>query len=480
VLLTIALACCMGGPRAEALPKGNGDFWKVRTRVGPDAEVPGWFLNLGITGVRALVREEAPTALEVAHVFEDTPAWQKLQVGDLIVGANGKRFRTPHRFGYGEDVFGYDGPIKDFGDALDDSQGENRGGKLVLDVRRDGRRSKVELDVGTRYGSLAEKYPFDCSKSEKILEETLAYLAEHQREDGRWHDRVHLNAFAALAMLASGEEQYAPHAEKAARYFARDTHAVDDRGKYLGWDYGLAGIVLGEYYLATEEDWVLPELEEIHAWLVSSQAPPGGWGHRAWNHPEGNGYGPICMITAQAMMALSLMQRCGIEVDEETYERTHRFLARGTGSNGYVWYEDEVARDEGWADLGRTGGAVLAHALSPSGGRAFRTYARRGARCIGEHPETFPDTHGSPILGMAWTALAAGLDRRAFRRLMDEHRWFWTLTHCPDGTFVYQPNRDNNPQDYTAAPRLSAVAMAALVFTMPGRRLQMMQPLSSR
>ena len=290
---------------------------------------------------------------------------------------------------------------------------------------------------------------------------------------------LHINAFAALALLASGERKYRGHVTKAARYFARDTKAEDMRGAYLGWNYGLAGIVLGEYYLATKAKWVLDELREIHQWLVEAQAPQGGWGHRKWNHPKSNGYGPICMITAQAMMAFSLMQQCGISVDAKTYERTRAFLERGTNSMGYVWYKDGNGGDKKYADMGRTGAAALAHALAPKGGKAFREYALRSARLIGEHPEPFPDTHGCPLLGQGWTALAAGLDKAAYRKLMDSHRWFWNLSRNPDGTFIYQPNRDSNPQDYAAAPRLSATAMTALVFSAQRGKLRMMQPVGT-
>ena len=75
---------------------------------------------------------------------------------------------------------------------------------------------------------------------------------------------------------------------------------------------------------------------------------------------------------------------------------------------------------------------------------------------------------------MVWTAFGAGVDEQSFRSLMDHNRWWFTLAHCPDGTFYYQPNRDNNPQDYTAAPRLSATAATALILSMRDRRLAIM------
>ena len=92
-----------------------------------------------------------------------------------------------------------------------------------------------------------------------------------------------------------------------------------------------------------------------------------------------------------------------------------------------------------------------------------------GAR---HNPKTFVDTHAAPLLGLAWTGLGALPDPAMFRKLMDYNRWHFAMAHCPDGTFYYQPNRDNNPQDYAAGPRLSATAVNALVLTARFKKLQ--------
>jgi len=35
---------------------------------------------------------------------------------------------------------------------------------------------------------------------------------------------------------------------------------------------------------------------------------------------------------------------------------------------------------------------------------------------------------------------------------MDHDRWAFSLSHCPVAPCYYQPNRDNNPQDYASDP----------------------------
>ena len=381
--------------------------WSQQTKVGPDAAAGGWFVNLGITGARAKITKESPRALEIAYVFEDTPAHRKLAVGDKIVGVNGEPFCISHRFGYGMKVFGYSGPLKEFGDALEASQGTKAlKGKLRLTVERGDETKTIELRLPTRDGAFGADYPFDCKKSERVLDECYAFLLDRQRGDGLWHGRVHLNALSMLALLGSPDRKHQKAAAKAAKAMGRNTRAELGDGGHPNWKYGLYGVALGEFYLKTNERWALDELREIYTWLTLSQAPDGGFGHKPYEANGSNGYGSINMITAQILAAFSLMERCGIEVDPARVSTASAFIVRGTNRQGYVWYKDGNG-GAGYADMGRTGASAVAHMLSPSGGDAFTSQAQSNARCIGTHTDTFPDTHGSPIVGLAWTALGA-------------------------------------------------------------------------
>jgi hypothetical protein len=91
----------------------------------------------------------------------------------------------------------------------------------------------------------------------------------------------------------------------------------------------------------------------------------------------------------------------------------------------------EAVRTSGptWADMGRTGATGIASFLSPYTEAGYRERALAHAPVIGWHPQSFPDTHGSPAMGMACAALAANIDSVSFRKLMDANRWWFTMAH---------------------------------------------------
>ncbi len=464
--------------------------WGQRADSGPDADVPGWFYNLGITGIRAQLIEQAPKALLVRYVFPNSPASGEIQPGDLIVGARGQRFQEPHQNGYGEEVFGAVGPILEFAKQLEASQATANGGKLELTIERDKNIREVILTIDTRYGTYADSFPTNCVKSEILREELLQFLVRNQQENGSFGNPVH-DTFAPLALLASQDPKYMPAIRLNVRYHCQQTRANDKRFfDLINWTYMSAAVVLSEYYLITDESSILAELQQIHDHLASSQylkmsqinpkakeshpdsypkgpdQAHGGWGH----NPGFEGYGPIAMLTGQGAVAYALLQRCGIEVDRKNHDAAYQFIQKGSGANGYVWYADQPGGGpDNWADMGRTGAAALAYRLSPYPEPIYSERAKLHAKVIGQHPQSFPDTHGSPAMGMAYTALGANVDPESFRKLMDANRWWFTLAQCNDGSFYYQPNRDN--AGYGSDARMTATSVTAFIFTIPKKNL---------
>ena len=469
----------------------KGSPWSQRADSGPDAEVPGWYYNLGLTGIRAELVADEPKALLVKYVLPKTPARRGIEIDDLIIGVDGKKFRKPHLNGYGMEVFGAEGPIEELAEALEACQAKSATGKLKLMVKRGEETMEVELDIGTEYGSYAKTFPSDCPKSKKILEELLDYIAKQQNENGSFGDPVH-NTFSALALLGSGEKKYLPDVERNLRHLCESIKSTDEGARkdgLMNWTYMGTAIVLSEFYLITKKSWALKELEKIRdilyegQYLDMSQINPmvkeshpdsyptgpkqahGGWGH----NPGFEGYGPIAMITAQGALTYALMDRCGIEIDPKRHDAAFEFLKRGTGDNGYVGYGDSASGPDEWADMGRTGASGIACFLAPKSSGSFRRLAKKHTDVIGEHPQSFPDTHASPPMGMGYEALGANIDPKNFRKLMDANRWWFTMAQCGDETFYYQPNRDNSGYDSSA--RMTASCVVAFIYTIPKRSL---------
>lgn len=102
-----------------------------------------------------------------------------------------------------------------------------------------------------------------------------------------------------------------------------------------------------------------------------------------------------------------------------------------TGKNGYLWYgESAGGGPDDWADMGRTGAVGIAFFASPYREGTYLEQARRYSDIIGKHPQSFPDTHGTPPMGMAYEALAAHIEPKDFRQLMDANRWGFTRSWC--------------------------------------------------
>ena len=105
-LSVLAVLTCATLAMAQVHYHDSGHPWKQRARSGPDAEVPGWYYNLGITGMRAELVADEPKSLLIRHVFANSPASGIVRAGDRVGGAGGQPFKEAHLNGYGEEVFG--------------------------------------------------------------------------------------------------------------------------------------------------------------------------------------------------------------------------------------------------------------------------------------------------------------------------------------------------------------------------------------
>jgi len=86
------------------------------------------------------------TSFVVKYVFPRSPAFGQLKIDDEIIGVNGKPFTTRHTFGthyWKNHHIGYEGPMMDFGNAIEESEGRDR--IMTLDVKRGEKKSEIKI-----------------------------------------------------------------------------------------------------------------------------------------------------------------------------------------------------------------------------------------------------------------------------------------------------------------------------------------------
>jgi Family of unknown function (DUF6288) len=383
-LLSIAIS-----PRGFAVSnESNQGRWTKPTECAADKEVPGFLVNLGPTGARAELTKN--NTFIVRYIFKDSPAVGHLKIGDEITGVFGKPFSPHHYQGYG-----YEGPIMDFGNAIEKAEGKD--GKLVLnltpgssskpkDEDKSGKTAKktsttsaasasndviIELEP---IGSFSPTFPMHCKKSESLRTKALKYFVDHPEYRG---EHSPSRAAVCLALFTSDDaKQQAMGKELILRW------SNEMPGPNLwNWNISYQMITLGEYYLATKDASVLPTIktggqilaaqqygprgaERIKIWgpeakgqshetwlkvEAAQQLYDGGFGHGpyfpAYSPPTGgfgpNGYGPMQYPTIFAVTAWQLSERCGIPAPTDCIKRALDFIHRGTNAAGYVAYGGE-------------------------------------------------------------------------------------------------------------------------------------------
>jgi len=456
---------------------GIGDEYKTEaawTSQKPHNEnqVGGCYMNLGPTGIRARLHE---LTFEVKYVFPKSPADGLIQPGDVIVGAGGKPFATPHTFGFDWDKAakkGYEGPMMDLGIAIEEA--ETKEGVLSLMIKRADKPSTVKIPIRP-LGRFASTFPYKCKKSDQIFREICDTLAETVNE---WSGGGVVTATCGLALLSSGDPRYLKAVERAAKSLVRINPL--ERGGLNNWNLVYSGIFLGEYYLATGDRSVLPAMMEIHKGLVFAQTSPGVYQHQK----DWGGYPELGIMEGLAIMAWAMMDKCGAEFDPETYvlvRKRVRWITRKDGAVLYArdskpgWEKEPIELDGGrgpYEGVGRGGAAMLGYYLTGREDPQADAYARNVGAFLTEYQQYFPDCHACPGVGihLMGLGLACGYPE-GFRKVMDYHKAYLNLMRSWEpGQFIALPSRSNACD--IGFPRQFTSANVALLLGVKEKKLQ--------
>ncbi|MCF7733499.1 MAG: DUF6288 domain-containing protein [Akkermansiaceae bacterium] len=469
-LITLAVSAMItGNARAIADPDNLGQ-WTKPAEKGPDKECPGFLVNLGPTGARAILKE---SSFVVKYVFPKSPADGQLRIDDEITGANGKPFGK-HTFGkfYGmEPGAGYEGPIMDMGNAIEDSEG--RDGTLTLDLIRDGQPAKVDIKLEA-IGRFSDTYPKNCPKSEKLAAKAMDYLLLHPEERC---GAVHEQGLFGLALLAQGKKK---EAETLAMAWNKPPGE-----KEWTWYPSYQAIFLSEYFLQTGDQRVLPTIEEDCKRLYLSQVIDpelykdrmhggqpqaknflkGGNGHDA----RIAGYGTMTITTLMAMLSWELAEDCGIKIQDFNRDIAYDCVHTYTNEDGYMGYRFATGA---YTPVGRQGLAIIVHKVA--GRPGTDDYVSRVTGGLAKSKTRLNDGHGDNVLAWAWALLGIQLsgNEAATREVFDYNKAFINMARTHDGAFVAQPGRNLAEKAYYMSPRIHPTAAMVLVLGTDKARLR--------
>jgi len=295
-----------------------------------------FLMNLGPTGIRAMITPENPKAFLVKFVFQDSysPAKGLIKPDDLIVGAGGKDFTEPHGFHRkSAGSRGWQGPPFELAGAIEDSQGSD--GKLTLIVLEGGSKNKrknVTLQLKP-VGKFSPTWPWNCPRSDQLLKDLCDFMFDGNLDRMKRHHYMQ----GLLALWASGDKRAMPLVKAKAESLMKSRPDFKSGGMGQTWMTGYNGIFLGEYYNATKDSGVKTAAENFAPFYEYAQFENGSYGHRSAISFLASGNKPYASMAACGgicMLAQSTFRANGLAYSEVAYERSHQGHLRSAGRDG--------------------------------------------------------------------------------------------------------------------------------------------------
>mgnify|MGYP002654622860 CR=1 FL=1 len=420
ITASVALICLLSG-MLHAAPKtelANPDF----TQGGsiPAEAKHDW--NLGATGLRGwmfcdkMVTTDA-RQIAITKVDPGTPADGIIQVGDVILGVNGK-------------PFSYD-PRTEFGKAITVAESEAGSGKLNLSRWRNGATEEVTLTLPV-LGTYSPTAPYDCPKSKRIIEQSGKALAAKLAKNGGSVDPI-VRSLNGLGLLATGNPEYLPLIKKEVEWAAN----YSENGMQT-WRYGYIIMLLAEYTMATGDQSAMPGLRRLAMESAKGQSAVGSWGH-AFALPDGRlkGYGMMNSPGAVLTISLVMARNAGVKDPEvaKAIELSAKLLRFYTGK-GSIPYGDHHPWIENHDDNGKNGmAAVLFNLMKEKNGAEF--FSRMSVASHGPERDT---GHTGNYFNILWAMPGVSISGpKATGAWMKEYgSWYYDLARRWDGMFPHQ------------------------------------------
>jgi hypothetical protein len=455
---TVICVCVATAAMAAEIPGSNGvpdltkggELTRINKRwVGPLGVYCGaWRPSHRVKGQLEHVRQ-----LLVLGVDEGSPADGILEVGDVILGADGT--------GAGEVPLFESAPWAMIPIAQAITEAEARYPAILKLLRwRNGKTETVTIKLET-LGRYADTAPYDCEKSTRILRRGIKALYEANKPDKA--------GFAILCLLAADD----PTNPENQKYQARARQWAHEL-KYIAgpWFSGPQLIVLAEYYMKTKDEAIFPKLVKAAEHHAEGVSWFGTTGHKwADKRPDGlpggrlSGYGPINCSGALGFLGLSLARKAGVDspVVEAAIERQRIFFGHYAfhGGIGYGEMPYGIAGGRGDAN-GKHAMSGLALGLQKGQEEKAKYFSQMTALATYSVRQY---AHGGSYFGQVWHPIGAAQGGvKAANLQFKEIRWHLDLKRRWDHTRIYDSS-GNNYGDFSYG------ATALLFYAMPLKQL---------
>ena len=396
----------------------------------PEGATHDW--NLGPTGARGwmytsqMVTSDA-RQIAITDVASGSPASSVLKVGDVILGVNDQPFSVDPRI--------------EFGWAVNQAESGAGGGTLWLQRWRDGQVNQVKISLPV-LGSYSPTAPYHCDKSRRILESGCAQLAIRMEEGQRGQHEI-VRSLNALALLASGNDEYFPVVREEARSLATYSSR-----SFQTWSYSYILMFLSEYVMATGDDSVFGDLRRLALASAEGQSVVGSWGH-SFVQSDGRlgGYGMINSAGIPLTIGLVLAQKAGVAdpIVQKAVERSTQLLGF-YAEKGAVPYGDHRPWIECHEDNGKCGmAAVLFDLLDDRPRSSF--FSRMSLASHGSERDT---GHTGNFFNLLWAmpGIASSGPSATGEWMQVFGAWSFDLARSWDGSFRHQGPPEKSPDSY--------------------------------
>jgi len=439
VLLAVALLI-PAIAKAQREPMPNPDFTKGESI--PDGATHTW--NLGPTGARGWMhshRLETTSARQImiTEVAAGSPADRILQVGDVILGVEGKAFE-------------YD-PRVELGSAI--TRAEAGDGNLRLTRWRDGEASETRVKL-TVLGSYADTAPFECRKSRRILVDGCNALAERMQEpDYAKRQNAITRSLNALALLAGGNREHLPLVRREAEWASGFS-----ANNFQTWWNAYVIMFLAEYQIATGDTTFQDGMKRLALESAKGQSAVGSWGHGfAGEDGRLGGYGMMNAPGVPLTISLVMARQAGADdpAIDTAIERSAK-LIRFYSGKGAVPYGDHKPWTQTHEANGKSGmAAVLFDFLGEKQPAEF--FTRMSVASHGSERDT---GHTGNFFNMAWAMPSVALaGEHATGAWMEEFgAWYFDLARTWDFRFPHPGPPQKTPCRYRSWDATGAYLLA--------------------